>query len=255
MVWEADANPRRVERTLVNMIPPQEFYNRASAKVAKDLLGKLLWRKTPEGTCGGRIVEVEAYEGAKDSAAHSYRGQTPRNASMFGPPGRAYVYSIHSRWCLNAVTEPEGVATAVLIRAIEPLFGLELMTQRRSESLLARRALLANKEGSGVFGEMQLATTKKYSRQRLPSPSLPILLKPRDLCRGPARLCEALAINRQQDGWDLTLGRELWIEHDPDFLLAARQIVRSPRIGISSAQERLLRFYVGNNTFVSGSRK
>src|SRR5205823_1460411 len=92
----------------------------------------------------------EAYEGAKDSAAHSYRGQTPRNASMFGPPGHAYVYAIHSRWCLNTVTEPAGVATAVLIRAIEPLFGLELMAQRRSDSLLARRARLAEK-GSSIF--------------------------------------------------------------------------------------------------------
>src|SRR6185503_1824685 len=140
-----------------------------------------------------------------------YRGQTPRNASMFGPPGHAYVYAIHSRWCLNAVTEPEGIATAVLIRAIEPLYGLELMAQRRSDSLLARRARLAEK-GAGVFGVIDPSTPTDSSRQRLPTPSLPLLLKPRDLCRGPARLCEALAINRQQDGWDLTLGRDLWIE-------------------------------------------
>ena len=216
----------------LNMILPREFYDRPSAKVARDLLGKILWRETPAGKCGGRIVEVEAYEGAKDSAAHSYRGQTPRNASMFGPPGHAYVYSIHSRWCLNTVTEPEGVATAVLIRAIEPLFGMELMAQRRSNSLLARRARLAAKA----------------------TPSASILLKPRDLCRGPARLCEALAINRQQDGWDLTLGRDLWIEADPTFQLTPRQITRSPRIGISTAQQRLSRFYVSGSPFVSGRR-
>src|SRR5436853_524338 len=141
----------------LNMILPREFYDRPSAKVARDLLGKILWRETPAGKCGGRIVEVEAYEGAKDSAAHSYRGQTPRNASMFGPPGHA-------------------------------------------------------------------------------------------------RLCEALAINRQQDGWDLTLGRDLWIEADPTFQLPPRQIARSPRIGISTAQQRLLRFYVRNNSFVSGQK-
>jgi len=216
----------------LNMILPREFYDRPSAKVARDLLGKILWRETPAGKCGGRIVEVEAYEGAKDSAAHSYRGRTPRNASMFGPPGHAYVYAIHSRWCLNTVTEPEGIATAVLIRAIEPLYGLELMAQRRSDCLLARRARLAAKA----------------------TPSVSILIKPRDLCRGPARLCEALAINRQEDGWDLTLGRDLWIEADPTFQLPPRQITRSPRIGISTAQQRLLRFYVRNNSFVSGKR-
>ncbi len=235
----------------LNMILPREFYDRPSAMVAKQLLGKLLWRQTPAGKCGGRIIEVEAYEGTTDSAAHSYRGKTPRNASMFGPPGHAYVYAIHSRWCLNAVTEPEGVPTAVLIRAIEPLFGLELMALRRSESLLARR----ERQGSGVFGVKQLPIAVDHRRQRLPTPSATILIKPRDLCRGPARLCEALAIARNQDGWNLTLGHNLWIEDDPDFKLSPRQITRSPRIGISSAQERLLRFYVRNNQFVSGKRQ
>jgi DNA-3-methyladenine glycosylase len=216
---------------LVNMILPRDFYDRPSAKVAKDLLGKLLWRETAEGKCGGRIVEVEAYEGETDSAAHSYRGKTPRNASMFGPPGHAYVYTIHSRWCVNVVTEPEGVATAVLIRAIEPLFGLELMEKRRTESLLARRERLAVRESAPE-----------------------IIIKLRDLCRGPARLCEALAINRQQDGFDLTLPRDLWLEDDPVFKLTSKMIRRSPRIGISKAQEKLLRFYVTGNPFVSGKR-
>lgn len=235
----------------VNMILPRDFYYRPSAKVARDLLGKLLWQETAEGKCGGRIVEVEAYEGATDSAAHSYRGQTPRNASMFGPSGHAYVYTIHSRWCLNTVTEPVGVATAVLIRAIEPLFGLELMAKRRSESLLARRERL----GSGVFRGNDSTVGNQANRERLPTLSLPILIKPRDLCRGPARLCEALAINRQQDGWDLTVGKELWIEDDPEFKLTPRMIARSPRIGISTAQEKLLRFYVAGNSFVSGKRQ
>ena len=79
-------------------------------------------------------------------------------------------------------------------------------------------------------------------------------MKPRDLCRGPARLCEALGITREKDGWDLTLGRELWIEEDPSFQLAPRMIARSPRIGISSAQDRLLRFYLRDNQFVSGKK-
>lgn len=227
-----------VERMSVNRILPRDFYDRPSAKVARDLLGKLLWRETAEGKCGGRIVEVEAYEGATDSAAHSFRGKTPRNASMFGPPGHAYVYAIHSRWCVNVVTEPEGVATAVLIRAIEPLFGLELMAKRRSESLLARRERLAARNSVQPRG-----------------PAVELIIPPRDLCRGPARLCEALAINRQQDGLDLTLGREIWIEDDPEFKLSPKMLRRSPRIGISTALEKLLRFFVANSPFVSGKRQ
>ena len=123
---------------------PRDFYDRPSALVARNLLGKLLVCETTAGKCGGRIVEVEAYQGSRDPASHSYRGKSQRNASMFGPPGHAYVYAIHSRWCLNAVTEPEGIATAVHIRAIEPLLGLELMSRRRSERLLSPPNLLAN---------------------------------------------------------------------------------------------------------------
>ena len=79
-------------------------------------------------------------------------------------------------------------------------------------------------------------------------------MKPIDLCRGPARLCEALAVTRDMDGWDLSLGRELWIENDSDFKLMPRMIVRTPRIGISSAQDRLLRFSLAGNMYVSGRR-
>src|SRR3982751_3544099 len=104
---------------------------------------------------------------------------------MFAPPGHAYVYAIHSRWCLNAVTEPAGVATAVLIRAIEPLYGLELMAQRRSESLLARRARLATR---GPVSSRGPASSRGRAAE--------LVIPPRDLCRGPARLCEALAITR-----------------------------------------------------------
>ena len=235
----------------LNMILPREFYDRPSARVARELLGKILWRETPAGKCGGRIIEVEAYEGLADSAAHSYRGKTLRNASMFGPPGHAYVYTIHSRWCLNAVTEPEGVPTAVLIRAMEPLFGLELMAKRRSESLLSRR----ERQGSRVFRGKRQIIVSDHQRDRLPTPLSFVLIPPRDLCRGPARLCEALAIARNQDGWNLTLGHNLWIEDDPDFKLSPRHIIRSPRIGISTAKERLLRFFVRGNHFVSGKRQ
>src|SRR5207248_4702088 len=179
---------------------PRKFYLRDPVIVARELIGKRLVRETSAGICGGRIVEVEAYLSQRDPACHASRGMTNRNAAMFGPPGHAYVYMIHSRWCLNAVTEPQGVPSAILIRAIEPLEGIKLMHQRRRTDIV------------------------------------------RDLARGPARLCEALAIDRTYDGWDLTAGRELWIADDQDANRATLRIIRSGRIGVTSAHKRLLRF-------------
>jgi DNA-3-methyladenine glycosylase len=116
---------------------PREFYNREAQEVAPQLLGKLLIRRAPEGLCIGRIVETEAYLSRCDLACHAHKGMTRKNASMFGPPGHAYVYMIHAKWCFNAVTEPEQQASAVLIRAVEPLVGIEYMQVRRgTESLL-----------------------------------------------------------------------------------------------------------------------
>ena len=198
---------------------PREFYDREPAVVARELLGKRLVRRTADGITSGRIVETEAYLSRRDPACHATRGMTRKNASMFGPPGHAYVYMIHSRWCLNAVTEAEGMSSAVLIRAIEPLDGLELMQQRR----LTRFA-----------------------------PNT--LLRPLDFARGPGRLGEAMAIDKTLDGWDLTLGEQLWIAHDSTANAAAK-IARSPRIGITAAKSRLLRFFVSGNIYVSGSRK
>src|SRR2546423_4509899 len=109
---------------------PREFYLRNPVTVARELIGKRLVRETSAGVSGGRIVEVEAYLSQRDPACHASRGMTNRNAAMFGPPGHAYIYMIHSRWCLNAVTEPAGVPSAILIRPVEPLEGVQLMHQR-----------------------------------------------------------------------------------------------------------------------------
>ncbi|HZC05807.1 MAG TPA: DNA-3-methyladenine glycosylase [Ktedonobacterales bacterium] len=142
---------------------PRAFYDRPTLEVARDLIGKTLLRRTAEGVAGGTIVETEAYVAAIDPSAHAYRGQTPRNQSMFGEPGVAYVYRSYGiHYCLNVVTEGRDVAAAVLIRAIRPEVGVGLMRQRRGERVADR-----------------------------------------DLARGPGRLCQALALTTADDGTDL----------------------------------------------------
>lgn len=188
------------------------FYDRDPVIVARELLGKILVRKTEAGICTGRIVETEAYLSQGDTACHAHRGQTRKNASMFGPPGHLYVYPIHSRYCMNVVTEPAGVPSAVLLRAVEPLSGIELMRERRQREAL------------------------------------------RDLTRGPGRLCEAFAITRVQDGCDLTRRGEIWIGNENQPLTDTEVIVLSPRIGVTSAHELELRFFLAGNLYVSGKR-
>lgn len=188
---------------------PREFYDRDPVCVAQELLGKLLVRRHKEGTTSGVIVEVEAYLARDDPANHAFRGRTRRNASMFGPPGHAYVYAIHSRWCLNAVTEPVGTASAVLIRAVEPRSGIEQMKQRRGTAVV------------------------------------------RDLARGPGRLCEAFAIDRELDGCDLTRRGPLWIEPTQREAGGAVGIERATRVGVTSAEDLPLRFFIRGSPYVS----
>ena len=108
-----------------------DFYLQETTAVARELVGSVLMRRTAKGILSGRIVETEAYI-SNDPANHAFRGKTRRNQSMFGPPGRAYVYAIHRYYCLNLVTQPEGVAEAVLIRAVEPIEGIEMMKRNRA---------------------------------------------------------------------------------------------------------------------------
>jgi DNA-3-methyladenine glycosylase len=190
---------------------PLDFYNREPTIVARELLGTLLVRRSREGTCIGRIVETEAYLSCDDTACHSHRGRNRKNRTMFGPPGRLYVYSIHARYCMNAVTEGRNVASAVLIRAVEPVAGIVVMQNRRSKKELL------------------------------------------ELTRGPARLCEAFGVDREFDGWNLTSGVRIWIA-ESESSISTRDIGISPRIGVTSAHEHPLRFFLRNNPFVSGPK-
>lgn len=189
----------------------RDFYERDPVETARELIGKILIRRSPQGLCSGVIVETEAYLARNDPASHSYRGKTRKNATMFGRAGLLYVYPIHGRHCLNAVTETPGIASAVLIRAVMPLTGIDLMQQRRR------------------------------------SPS-------KDLTRGPARLCEAFAVDRRLDGWDLTRGTRVWIEQPNEALCGSQPIGMSPRIGVTSAHDLKLRFFLKDSPYVSGPR-
>jgi len=186
-------------------------YEDEPVAMARRLLGQDLCRRTRLGFCVGRIVVTEAYLSEGDSACHSAVGPNRKNASMFGPLGHAYVYTIHARQCFNVVTQAADVGSAVLIRALEPVRGIELMQQRRNTTLV------------------------------------------RDLCRGPARLCESLGIGREMDGWDLSLGQRLWIE--VGHPVPATEIRMTRRIGVTSAESLLLRFFVNGNPFISGTRR
>jgi len=109
----------------------REFFARDPVVLARDLLGRVLFYKTPDGLLAGRIVETEAYTGAADPASHAFRGPTARNAVMFGPAGHAYVYFTYGmHYCLNVTAEAPGTAGAVLLRALEPLAGVEMMRAR-----------------------------------------------------------------------------------------------------------------------------
>ena len=189
----------------------RDFYGRDPVTVARELIGQHLVRRSSRGLCSGVIVETEAYLAADDPASHSFRGMTRKNATMFGRAGLLYVYPIHGRHCLNAVTESRHIASAVLIRAVMPLRGIELMRQRRT-------------------------------------------CPPIDLARGPARLCEAFAVDRRLDGWDLTRGTRVWIEPPDEAAVGDSRIVVTPRIGVTSGHGLELRFFLKDSPFVSGPR-
>lgn len=184
------------------------FYRRGAVALARALLGQLLCRETEAGLAAGIIVETEAYLSRGDPACHAHRGKTRRNAPMFGHPGTAYIYFIYGHhFCFNVVSASAGTGEAVLVRALEPRYGLKLMELRRGRDK----------------SELQLVS-------------------------GPGKLCQALAIDSSFNEHDLRC-RPLWIAAGRE--VEAGAVISAPRIGINLAAERLLRFYIMDNKYVS----
>ncbi|MFZ0393786.1 MAG: DNA-3-methyladenine glycosylase [Terracidiphilus sp.] len=203
----------------------REFFAHAPELVAPRLLGKLLVHRGTPTVIAGRIVEVEAYLGPhndpKDPAAHAHRGPTPRNQVLFGLAGHAYVYSIYGMYfCLNVSCETEGLAGSVLLRALEPVAGLEAMTANRGLP-----------EGVG------------HSERLI-----------RQLASGPSRLCMALGIERlSHNRLDVTKSSSPLQIRDDGYAVAEALV--TPRIGIRHAADWPLRFAIPGNLCISGPRQ
>jgi DNA-3-methyladenine glycosylase len=202
---------------------PRDFFDRPSYEVAPALLGCVLTHETPEGAVSVALTEVEAYAGDQDPASHAYRGMTGRNAVMFGPPGHAYVYFTYGmHFCVNVVCLPAGTAQAVLLRA-----------------------------GRVIAGE-DLARRRRASRRTVPGePAAPAILPARDLARGPARLCQALAIDRTQNGLDFCDPASPLRLHGEDGGSRTDAISVGPRVGVSAGAETNWRFWRSNDETVS----
>ena len=212
------AKPSEQKRTTAHVLP-RSFFNSDPRQVARELLGKLIVRKHGRKVRAGRIVEVEAYLGANDLAAHAAAGRTARNEVLFGPPGHAYVYFIYGvHYCLNISCLPDGQAGCVLIRALEPVAGLE-----------------------------EMARARKLKGLNFKSPR-----DLRKLTSGPGRLCEAFGITRPRDnGKDLVSRRSDLQVVDAGF--RGGDVLVTPRVGIVKSAELHLRYIISGNRFVSKS--
>lgn len=186
------------------------FYNRDTDLVAQELLGKIIVRVIDKHTIlKAMIVETEAYMGINDQASHAFGGKRVRNAPLYGPVGHAYVYFTYGMYyCLNFVSRAPNIPVGgTLIRAVEPIAGIEYMEKKRH----------------------------KHSTH--------------GLTNGPGKLTQALSINRELNGIDVTKKEELYLLDAPE--ISKNQIIATPRIGISKAVNEKLRFYIKDNKFVS----
>jgi DNA-3-methyladenine glycosylase len=215
----------------------RDFFARPSVLVAPDLLGCVLEHETAAGLVAVELTEVEAYAGQTDPASHAYRGKTARNAVMFGPPGHAYVYFTYGMYfCVNLVCLGENSASAVLLRAGAIIEGEEIARARR-----------AGRRGDGDPG-----------RPGTPDISAMTRLAARDLARGPARLCQALGIDRSLDGADVCVADSpLRVRSSRTWARTTsrsgkiKEISSGPRVGVSRAAEVPWRFWITGEPTVS----
>ena len=193
------------------------FFNRDPRTVARELLGKLIVRREGRKKLAGRIVEVEAYLGAGDLAAHAAAGHTSRNSVLWGPPGHAYVYFIYGvHYCLNISCLPAGDAGCVLIRALEPVSGIAEMAHARG------------------LGDLDLTSMQEL----------------RKLASGPGKLCEALGITRPRDNAKDMISPKSDLQVMSDGFVS-EQIAVTPRIGITKSAAMPLRYIIEGSIFVS----
>lgn len=195
----------------------RSFFNRDPRTVARELLGKLIVRREGRKQLAGRIVEVEAYLGEGDLAAHAAAGHTARNAVLWGPPGHAYIYFIYGvHYCLNISCLPAGEAGCILVRALEPVNGLREMAKARE------------------LADLDLTSVRDL----------------RKLASGPGKLCEALGITRPRDNAKdmLSPASDLQVMSDS---FRVYEVLVTPRIGITKAAEMPLRYVIAGNVFVS----
>jgi DNA-3-methyladenine glycosylase len=196
-----------------------EFFARPSDEVAPDLIGKILWSA---GIGGGRLTEVEAYLPEGDPACHAARGRTPRNAAMFGPPGRIYVYRSYGvHICLNFVCDRESVGSAILIRSFEPMGDTECM--RRNRAVDSRGAHQMPAQDGGGFRDY------------------------RDIACGPGRIGQALRLHLGLNGLPLGKLSGLYVIDDGDQPL----VVRTTRVGIAKGERLLLGYYMDGSRYIS----
>lgn len=188
-----------------------DFFRRPTKSCARELIGKVLFRRIGNQTIACRIVEAEAYLPKNDDACHASKKKTPRNEVMFGQPGSIYVYAIHAKYCVNFVTESAGVGCAALIRAAEPIAGIELMKQKRGVEALHQ------------------------------------------LLNGPSKLCQATSIDKALNGLMVSEDSGLWLVDDGDRP-GPGEIKITPRIGVTSAKEKRLRFVRKGSLFASGPK-
>jgi DNA-3-methyladenine glycosylase len=198
-------------------ILPRKFFDRDPRVVGPDLLGKLIVRREGRKLIAGRIVEVEAYLGADDAAAHAAAGRTARNDVLWGPPGHAYVYFIYGvHYCLNISCLPDGEAGGILIRALEPVSGLEEMAAARE------------------LGDLDFNSVRDL----------------RKLASGPGRLSEALRVTRPRDNGKDMLSPECDLQVRDDGVVPEK-IATTARIGITKSADMPLRYVIRGSKFLS----